>query len=261
MLPAGKAFDNGKEIQGPTILDWDVAHPTMQYVRDLNAVIIQKAVTCEPPNGSTKLIDSNLGPLAFVTPRGGFVDVVIGFRLLDGAKFNTNWQLLRSFPLFLFNTVRALGNARDTSASESHLPDQPIALRADSVTDSVEVYGPDGKPVEKVKRSPQGTFLFTNAKQTGLYQVRWGKDESSSFAVNLFDPRESDLAPRGLAPEGLSEEAAEPYKIKIGFTSVKGQAGKGSSITDVKQWWIVLAAVMLVVVLLEWYIYNRRVYV
>jgi len=109
-----------------------------------------------------------------------------------------------------------------------------------------------------VKRSPQGTFLFNGANKTGLYQARWGKDESMSFAINLFDGRESDLSPRGLVPEGLSESQAETYKIKIGFNAVKGIR---RSAPAVKDYWWPLAVGMLAVVLLEWYIYNRRVYV
>ena len=42
------------------------------------------------------------------------------------------------------------------------------------------------------------------------------------FAVNLFDFRESDLAPRGLVPEGVPESQAEAYKIKIGYNPVAG---------------------------------------
>ena len=43
----------------------------MQYLRDLPTVAILKAIGVKPPAGSTVLIDSNLGPLAFVAPREG----------------------------------------------------------------------------------------------------------------------------------------------------------------------------------------------
>jgi hypothetical protein len=257
-LPPNKGIERVKEVDGPIILDWDVAHPLMQYVRDLNTVLVQKAMTCEPPPGSTILIDSNSGPIAFVTARGGFIDAVVGFSLLDGTKFNTNWQLKSSFPLFLYNTIRTLGNARESSGDEIHLPGMPVVLRADSVATTVDVIGPNRAKSDTLKRSPQGTFVFSGAKSTGLYRVQWGKDEALSFAVNLFDPRESDLAPRGLVPDGLSEAQQDAYKIKIGFNAVKGQRKSEPAIKD--YWWP-LAVGMLGVVLLEWYIYNRRVYI
>ena len=245
-------------MEAPVILDWDVSHPMMQYVRDLNSVIVQKAVICEPPGGSTTLIDGNSGPLAFVSPRSGFSDAVIGFPLMDGDKFNTNWQLKGSFPLFLYNTIRALGNARESSGTEAHLPGVPAVLRADSTALTIDVYGPKGDKIDTVKRSPQGTFVFNGANETGIYQAKWGKGESLSFAVNLFDARESDLAPRGLVPEGLTEAQKESYMIKIGFNAV---AGTRKTEPAVKDYWLPIAVGMLAIVLLEWYIYNRRVYV
>ena len=260
VLPPGKPYDAPTELTGPIILDWDVSHPLTQYVRDLNTVLIKRAVTCELPVGATSLIDGNGGSLAFVAPRGGFSDAVIGFSLLDGTNFNTNWPLKTSFPLFLYNVVRTLGNARESSGDELHLPDMPVVLRADSTAATLEVVGPTGKSLETIKRSPQGTFVFNGAHQTGLYQGRWGKGSSQSFAVNLFDPRESDLAPRGLLPEGMKDDdpAAEPYKIKIGYSSVSGTRRTEPAVKD---YWGPFAGLMLLVVLVEWYIYNRRVYV
>ena len=69
------------------------------------------------------------------------LNAVIGFSLMDGSKFNTNWQLKSSFPLFLYNTLRALGNARESSGNETHLPDMPVLIRADSQATTVDVYG------------------------------------------------------------------------------------------------------------------------
>ena len=66
------------------------------------------------------------------------------------------------------------------------------------------------------------------------------------FTVNLFDTLESNIAP------------AKDESIQIGHVKVEGHAGY----QPVRQetWkWLVLAG--LVVLLLEWYIYNRRVYV
>ena len=78
-FPPGAAFDTPKDLEQPAILDWNVAHPLMQYVRDLSTIRILKAQTIDPPPGSTTLIETNGGPIAFVFPRGGFIDAVIGF--------------------------------------------------------------------------------------------------------------------------------------------------------------------------------------
>jgi len=200
VLPPGPAYARSKTIEDPVILDWDVAHPLMQFVRDLPTVGILKAIGVEPPPGSTTLIESNKGPLAFIAPREGYSDTVVAFALMDGENFNTNWYRNISFPLFLFNALQVLGNARESVGDEVHLPDQPVLLRADTPTETIKVTSADGRRTETLKRTPQGTFVDHDTGRIGLYHARWEPEGLYPFAVNLFDPRESDIAPRGLVP-------------------------------------------------------------
>jgi hypothetical protein len=182
----------------------------------------------------------------------------VTFALMDGEKFNTNWFQKYSFPLFLFNSLQVLGNSREATGDEVHAPGQPVVLRVDSDASQVEVTSPDGRAVERLTRTSQGTFVANKTDTTGLYHARWGDDGQLAFAVNQFDARESDLAPRGLVPEGVPPAQADAYKIKIGYSPV---AGTPSQKPSRKDWWKPLAALALGVVLVEWYIYNRRVYI
>ncbi len=257
-LPPGKAFATSKIIEAPVILDWDVSHPLMQYIRDLSTVVILKAIAVEPPAGSTTLLESNQGPLAFVVPREGYSDAVMTFALMDGEKFNTNWFQKYSFPLFLFNSLQVLGNSRESTGDEVHAPGQPVTLRVESAAGQAEVTSATGRTVERLTRTSLGTFVAAETGRTGLYHARWGADGGLVFAVNQFDLRESDLAPRGLVPEGVPPAQADAYKIKIGYSPV---AGTPTLKPSRKDWWKPLAALALGVVLVEWYIYNRRVYI
>ena len=92
---------------------------------------------------------------------------------------------------------------------------------------------------------------------TGLYEARW-TGGAAPFAVNLFDPRESDLATRGLVPAGAPESRAEAYKIKIGYNPVEGARTAPDARRD---WWKLAALAALAVLAVEWYIYNRRIYI
>jgi hypothetical protein len=256
-FPPGKAFEGAKTATEPVILDWDISHPLLQYIRDLRLIVILKAQTIEPPPGSTAIIHSDQGPIGLIVSRAGYTDAIVTFSLLKGKEFNTTWPLSYSFPLFLYNAMRVLGNAKESAGNEVHQPGQPVVIRAESLTDQVEVSGPNGVRA-KIKRSPQGTFIYNEANETGIYHVKWGKEGASAFAVNLFDSRESDLATRGLAPAGVSADQAEQYRIKIGYTPVKGTRRMTPAIKD---WWKTIAIVVLAVILVEWYIYNRRVYI
>ncbi len=258
VMPPGPAYEKTRALESPVILDWDVSHPLMQYIRDLSTVAILKATGVDPPTGSTVLIESNVGPLAFVAPREGYSDTVITFPLLDGDKFNTTWFKNISFPLFLFNSLQVLGNARESVGDEVHLPGQSVVLRLESPTDKIKVFAPDGTLAETVTRSPQATYIFGKADTTGIYHASWGESGILPFVVNQFDARESDIAPRGLVPESTPPDLADSYKIKIGYNPVAGSKAVRSSPKD---WWMPLAFGALVVLLVEWYVYNRRVYV
>ena len=65
------------------------------------------------------------------------------------------------------------------------------------------------------------------------------------FTVNLFNPAESDIRPR---PKNA---------IKIGPVEVEGTREIETTRREVWKWIVVVA---LGVLLAEWYIYNRRVY-
>ena len=76
------------------------------------------------------------------------------------------------------------------------------------------------------------------------------------FAVNLFDRPESDVALR-VRQEG-EDGVTEVDSLSIGYVDVAAQ----SPTTPVRrELWKLLLLAALVVLVVEWYIYNRRVYV
>ncbi|MFO0890834.1 MAG: BatA and WFA domain-containing protein [Isosphaeraceae bacterium] len=257
-LPPGPGLANPRTIEQPVILDWNISHPLMQYIRDLSLVFVAKSQTVELPPGATTLIESNQGPLAFTVPREGFTDTVVLFPLLDGTTPNTTWFRYISFPLFLLNGMQTLGNVREGTGEEMASPGRPVTLRAETLGKELQVVAPDGQTSQRLSRTPQGTFVYNQADATGLYHARWEPGGRLPFSVNLFDFRESDLSSRGLVPEGTPESQAESYKIKIGYNPVAGT----QQARDVKQdWWKWFAVAALAVLLVEWYIYNKRVYI
>jgi hypothetical protein len=260
--PASAEASTPREVSNPVVLDWDLQNPLMQYVRDINTLVIRKAQVLDPPTGARVLVEGDQGPLAMALPRGAYQDVYVAFPLLEGDSFNTNWPLKASFPLFVFNALRTLGGARtsDPRGEAGFAPGPPVVLRIETPAEQVEILDAAGRQIEKVARSPQGAFVVGQATRSGLYQVRWGDadDQRDAFAINLFDPRESNLAPRGQVPPGASPEQADAYKIKIGFNPIETRKLDAPA---TQEWWWALALAALGVVLAEWFVYNRRVYV
>ncbi|MFI5455070.1 MAG: BatA and WFA domain-containing protein [Isosphaerales bacterium] len=258
VFPPGPAYAKPKEVPQPVILDWDIAHPLMQYVRDLSLVYVARANVVELPVGAKSLIEGNQGSLAFVVPREGYIDTVVTFPLIDGTTPNTTWFRYISFPLFILNSIQAYGNVHEGAGEEVAEPGRPIVLHPETGSRTIQVTPPGGGPALAVTRSPQGAFVYNKAETTGVYLAQWESGGLLPFAVNLFDARESDLAPRGLVPEGAPASLDEAYKIKIGYSPVTGTLKPPVVQKDI--WWY-LALLVLGVLLVEWYIYNRRVYI
>ncbi len=258
VFPPDPKYAKPKDVPAPIVLDVDISHPLMQYVRDLQLIVIAKAQTIELPVGAKSLIDSNQGSLAFVAPREGYTDAVVTFPLMDGVNPNTTWFRFISFPLFVINALQNLGNVREGAGEEIAEPGAPIVLHPETPGKSITVAPLGGATVETVTRSPQGSFVFNRADKTGVYLAQWEKNGSMPFAVNIFDVRESDLATRGIVPGGAPDSLAESYKIKIGYNAVKGTQKPPVVRKDI--WWY-FALLVLGVLLVEWYVYNRRVFI
>lgn len=259
-FPPGGKFKDLKTFENPTVLDIDTSSPLMQYVRDLTLVRIRSARIPEPlPPGIKPLIESDRGPLAFVSPREGFTDVVIGFGLLSAKEFETDWFLKYSFPIFLDNCVSHLTGAR---------ADQDAASRPPGANFFVTTPGLAGKPVRirslddsalpasTATVDSAGRLPLTASSRQGAFAVYDGETLIDLFAVNLFSQRESDLSVRGLPPREAPPGLAEKFDLKIGYTPLTGTA-KPKPETSPLWKWAVLAG--LAVLMAEWFIYNRRV--
>jgi hypothetical protein len=106
----------------------------------------------------------------------------------------------------------------------------------------VEVTDPDRNPHDLDSTRPRTDFAFTKTDRLGVYQARWNGG-ARPFAVNLLDPDESDLQPR--------------ESLKIG----EAQITAGEAHAQFRDLWKWIAAAALVLLVAEWYIYNRRIYI
>lgn len=259
--PPGKAWRDreAKSTTVPQVIDWNRSHPLLAHVELGNFDIIETLVL-DPPPGSATLIDAAEGPIAAVAARDGYEDVVIGFPILvevDGAlQRNTDWINRHSFPTFWLNVLEYFVS-RQAVGDRSLRPGESIELRplAPS-TDTLTITSPSGK-TETLRRRGEAPFVFRQTEEVGIYRVREGGSESRRFAVNLFDPSESDVRLRTLeTPEDA--QAAQIASLKVGNIDIAAAAGAAPARQELWRW---LLLGILGLLVLEWYIYHRRVYV
>jgi hypothetical protein len=241
-LPPGDLWKAGEPANVPQIIDTERSHPLMHIV-EMGDVLLAKAKPLFPPPGSTVLIDTNAGPVCAIAPREGFEDVVLSFAMYDPEHFDTNWILRSSFPVFVLNLLEYLGQTRSALETGSVRPGETITWRADVASEAIQVVTPSKATID-VSRGKLNSFQFGATSEVGVYQVLEKGQPIGSFAVNLFNSLESDLRPR---PE-----------LTVGDTTVAGKAQREPARYDA---WKLVLLLALVVLLVEWYIYNRRVYV
>ncbi|HUG71643.1 MAG TPA: BatA and WFA domain-containing protein [Pirellulaceae bacterium] len=253
-VPPAEGWSAEAPKPSPLIIDIDRLHPLMHLV-ELGSILIFDSLPLKGPEGATSLIDADHGSLLMIAPRKGFEDAALAFELVgaypDGeVNAKTNWPRRKSFPVFVMNTLRYLGGARASLAVQGSQPGQPVKLRTEAVADQITVESPTGVRT-KVQRESQSTFVFTRAEELGVYTVREGAEREAGqhFAINLFDSRESDLVPREVIDIPYFDENTE----QVGVHASLAEPGR----KELWKWFLIFG---LVVLLFEWYVYNRRVY-
>lgn len=240
------------ERQFPTpIIDVRRSHPLMSAMQ-LTGILILEARPIEGPTGTMSLLDSTYGSIIALGPRGGFQDLVISFPFSEvneagEVQVNTDWPSKLSFPLFVQNVVNQLGGGARFLAGETVSPGEMAKLRPSPSVSKVAVKTPGGASVDVIRDS-NNQVLFSQTESSGIYDVSPREfttpepPENQLFAVNLFDHRESDITVR--------------ESLGIGFEEIVAQR---ESLPSVREYWKWIVAAAILVLLLEWVVYNRRV--
>jgi von Willebrand factor type A domain/Aerotolerance regulator N-terminal len=246
-LPPDDQWSAG-ELTGPLfVIDVNRAHPMLQYV-DLGTVRMVEGRPLTLPKGGTALVQTDSGILVGVAPREAYQDAVLGLALskrVDGNSApNTDWPIKRSFPVFLLNALEYLGGAVSTAGSKTVKPGQPAILNVANRFNKIEIGQPGGNK-SPIDRTGETQVIFTQTDELGFYETRPQGAENllQIFTVNLFSEQESNI------------KVAE--QVQIGTQAVVATSNQ-TEIVRVEYWrW--LLALALVLLSVEWYLYNRRV--
>lgn len=237
-------------VTAPSVRGTQNRHPLMKNLRGLDEMRIADCFRFpKPPEGSprpSRLIEGDRElELLVAIRRLAFTDLVLTFPLgtenADGPDkvWHSDWPTFPSFVLFLMNTVTQLGNVREASVEESLRPGMPQLLRLGTAKD-VLIRKPGQDIGVKFERGSRPDVSFSGTDTLGIYTAEWG-DQTRRFAVNLFDADESNLAPQ--------------RQFKIGDSTITAGATRKQPV----ELWKYAIGFGLLVVLLEWWIYNRRV--
>lgn len=229
LFEVGGTFTNTAEIQ---VAD----HPLARFV-DMRDVQVMEASRVETPPWADVLVSAEGGPLVIAGETGGRRVAAITFDLR-----NSDLPLRVAFPILFANLIDYLAPALAFDAPGGLQPGEPLHILPDPSVQEVALVSPEGA-VTAFEPGEDG-ILFTETGELGLYAVNYLTSESQwaeYFAVNLFNPNESQILPAETITIGRGEVAPSPDR-ELGY----------------RELWPWLAAIALLVLIIEWLVYHRR---
>ncbi len=221
-----------------SIVGQDRAHPVMRFV-DMRAVRIRSSARTQAAAWGQVLVDGSRGPLVAAGETGGSRVVSVGFSVSD-----SDWPLRVAFPLFLANSIAWLTEGTTPGAQQPDYAAGQTALAAlPPGTRAAHVTRPDGTTRTLPVASASGSVALEDTSQVGLYTVQGENQTRYPVAVNLLDPAASLLTPRqSPVLNHLAARRLSPLMRRVH-----------------RDWWTVAAAMALLMLAAEWWVYHRRV--
>jgi hypothetical protein len=234
--PDGIDVSVPQELENQVIVDWRTNHPVLKYV-DLTNLFAAKCHKMILPRDADVLAEFNETPALALLRRHGSVFLLTGFDVLQ-----SNWPFETSFVLFCYNAAAFLGMQLGGDQEMNLKVGEPIVVEGLDGQITAEIDGPDFSGRE-ISSSVSGSLRFAGTDRAGTYRLRIDEQSDKFFAVNLLDSEESNVEPvKEIILSGRVVQAEQRDLSRANFPL-----------------WPFLVALALVLVCLEWIIYNYKV--
>lgn len=251
VVPPPQGVEDLGEAGASTIIDWRRNHPVLRNLT-LDGLVMGKSRPVRIPE------DSGVMSLAEIPAGPTIYEISAGTVRAVGASFDlaqTNWPFQVGFVVYLASAIDYLsGNvaADDTAGSRQIAPGGVLSDRLPPGAAGVRVFPPSGGS-QDLFPALDGTVVYGPVRERGVYRVQWtgpaGENDVTDagrvtrfYAANLLDPPESDIRP---ADElGLADRL------------VQARTGTDGGLLEL---WPFAVLIALAVMMLEWWVYNKRV--
>lgn len=250
-VPSGP---RGLESQGRSetlsqFINWSRDHPALRGI-SLGAVQIGRPhrIAIPPDSAARILAYTDVGPGIVELTAADSRALVVA---MDPAE--SNWPFDISWVVFMAQAVQYLGDD-DSTLDQSIQPGGVLADRLPVGAQAARIRTPDGQQHELGLPAPDGRIVFGPIQRSGIYQLSWqgsagptdavvGSRAIRPFAANLLDPYESDIGAVDTLPMVSGNVAAQ----------------RTDRTEAARRLWPYLLLAALGVMLVEWWVYNRRV--
>ena len=247
-VPQIEGVSLGDRVNDEVIFNWDESHPVLRHV-PVEAVRAWEWYRLTVPSDAAMLMEGETSPVMCTFSREGTDFLISAFPLLieDLATgeplMNSTWVTKAHFPVFMYNALQYLSASLDAGGDTGLRTGEPISIPVGGRARQVLISRPDGTR-DTVPAAGAARVHYARTRLLGVYRCDGAAQAAERFAVNLFSAAESRVQPSD--------------RLAIGA----GQVITGSGVGTVNRpfWpWLLVAA--LVLLLLEWVVYNKRVFV
>jgi hypothetical protein len=229
----GSGFTVAGKLDAPIITDVAARHPVMRWVT-LKDVNIARSSSFVLQPGDVALASTLGRPLIVAGERDGHKAVAFGFDIKE-----SDLPLRVAFPVMLIDALDWFAGG-DAALTASYATGHALHLLAPAGAKELEIRGPDGTLTRAPVHDGRARLF---APRVGYYDVRAAGQAPTLLAANLADAAESRIQPHAtLTVDGQTLAAPE-----IGRVGVR------------RELWSYLVALALVIAVIEWWTYNRRV--
>lgn len=219
-------------IERPTLGGWATDHPLLRLV-NLDGLRLARTLRLQVPQGAALASDGQGRPLIGAYDDGSLRLVLLGFDLLE-----SDFPLRVAFPIFISNLVRWVHPGSLRFSAKMVQAGEAAVLAVPPRATQLRLLRPDGARLT-LPVHDQLTLRYEATDRVGIY--RWqGGNELRAFAVNLLDPRESDIATR-------DHPAWSAPRLHAGVVQTTTQA-----------YWRLPLLLGLLVLGVEWWLWRRE---
>lgn len=232
------------EVRANVPVAWEAQHPVNRYVDYFSDILMYDYLPVTASDRATVLVEGSEGPLLIETTEPGSHIILAPFDLE-----RSTLRLSHYLVILTQNVVQYLGSLGEAVALESLRPGEALSTRLPREATDIRLQIPGGDSVALVPADPTLT-VWGPLQRTGIYTLSWsepGADDrrERQFACNLFDVKESDIAPEST--------------LVIG-SDLAGQISQDAGLQKWPLWpWAV--GFCLLVLMTEWWVYTRRAYI
>ncbi|MBV9790870.1 MAG: BatA and WFA domain-containing protein [Chloroflexi bacterium] len=236
-LRSTELFSVTGEVQFPALRPATGNEPLLRNVSVAEINVLRSAQLSKPV-WARRVIDSDGGPILLAGEQNGRRIGVLGFELQ-----NSDLPLQVAFPVLLANLTGYLAPGQGGEASQIQ-PGQPLVVPVPPDATSVTITNPAGEQTKLTPQNNQAIFGATEA--LGIYEIaieREGADPiQRAAAVNLQNAAESRVEPR------------KQLNLFQAGGRVVAQAQERAGRSELWRW---LAWIALLVLIVEWLVYQR----